>query len=186
MLTPSDFRKGLRIEVDGKPYEVIDYVHTKPGKGGALYRTRIKSLIDGRVLERTFKAGEPIPPADIDERPMQFIYKEGNDYVFMDLETYEQISLSADQLGRAVDFLTENLEVTVLYFKGEPLGVELPNFVVMEVVHTEPGVRGDTVSGGGTKPATVETGAVIQVPLFVEAGDRIKVDTRSGKYVERA
>jgi len=186
VLTPSDFRKGLRIEVDGEPFEVLDYMHTKPGKGGAFYRTRIRNLIDGRVFERTFKSGEPIPPADIDERSMQFIYKEGDDYVFMDLETYEQIFLPADQLGGAVDFLSENLKVTVLYFKGEPLGVELPNFVVLEVVHTEPGIRGDTVSGGGTKPATVETGAVIQVPLFIDVGDRIKVDTRNAKYVERA
>ena len=186
MYTPSDFKRGLRIEVDGEPSEVLDWMHVRPGKGGAYYKTRIKSLLDGRVLEKTFRAGEPIPPAGIDQRSMKYIYKDGDDYYFMDLETYEQVFLSSAQLESAMDYLIENLEVTILYFKDRPMGVELPNFVIMKVVHTEPGMRGDTVSGSVTKPATVETGATIQVPLFVEVGDRIRVDTRTGKYIERA
>lgn len=185
MYTPSDFKRGLRIEVEGEPFEVLDWVHVKPGKGGAYYKTRIKSMLDGRVLEKTFRAGEPIPPADIEQRRVRYIYRDADEYCFMDTETYEQIFLNAEQLGDAVDYLVENLEVSILYFKGRQIGVELPNFVVLTVTHTEPGVRGDTVSGSVTKPATLETGAQIQVPLFVEVGDKIKVDTRTGKYIER-
>lgn len=185
MYTPSDFKRGLRIEVEKEPFEVLDWMHVMPGKGGAYYKTRIKSMIDGRVLEKTFRAGESIPPADIEERRMKYIYKDADDYYFMDTETYEQTFLSLEQLGDAVDYLIENLEVSILYFKGQQMGVELPNFVTLTVVHTEPGMRGDTVSGNVTKPATVETNAKIQVPLFVEIGDKIRVDTRTGKYIER-
>jgi len=184
MYSTADFRKGLRIELDGEPYVIVDFQHVKPGKGGAFVRTKVKHLITGRVLDNTFRSGERIKRPDLMEREMQYLYREGDRYCMMDNETYEQIMLSGDQVGESRLFLTENLNLKVLLFNQQPVAMELPLFVELAVAQTEPGVRGDTASGG-TKPATLESGATIQVPLFINAGDRVRVDTRSGTYIER-
>jgi len=184
MYSTSEFRKGLNIELDGEPYVIVDFQHVKPGKGGAFVRTKIKNLLDGRVLEKTFRSGEKFEKPDVAEKNMQFLYEsEGNCY-FMDTESYEQIFFTKEQLGDKIDYLKENFVVDVLFFNGAPLGIELPNFVELSVAETEPDVRGDTASGGG-KPAKLETGAYITVPFFVNIGDKIKIDTRSGTYIER-
>jgi elongation factor P len=184
MYSTADFRKGLKIELDGTPYVIADFQHVKPGKGGAFVRTKLKNLVTGRVLDRTFRSGERVKRPDLMEREMQYLYREGDRFCMMDNESYEQLWLTAEQVGEARLYLTENLKVQVLFFYQQPLAVEVPNFVVLEVAQTEPGVRGDTATGG-TKPATLETGAVIQVPLFIHAGDRVRVDTRTGSYIER-
>jgi len=185
MYSTSDFRKGLKIEYNGEPYLMVDFQHVKPGKGNAFVRTRLKSLISGNVLEVTFKSGEKVNKPDLEEKEMQFLYSEGEKYYFMDNASYEQIFLNADKMGDAPKYLQENINVNMLFYKGDPIGLDLPNFVVLKVLETEPGIRGDTASGG-SKPATVETGAVIQVPFFINEGEAIKIDTRSGEYVERA
>lgn len=184
-VSTADFRKGLKIELEGEPYIIADFLHVKPGKGGAFVRTKLKSLVTGNVIDRTFRSGEKVQTPALDERNMQYLYKEGQVYNFMDSDTYEQLSLSADQLGADSNFLKENVQVRIVFHNGKPIGVELPFFVELTIVKTEPGVRGDTARGG-TKPATVETGAVIQVPLFLNEGDVIKIDTRTGEYIERA
>lgn len=184
MYSTADFRKGLKIEWEGTPYVIIDFQHVKPGKGGAFVRTKLKNLVTGRVIDQTFRSGERVEKPDLVEKDMQYLYQEDDRYCFMDNETYEQIFLTADQLGDSKDFLQDNLNLKVIYYKNEPITVELPTFVELTIAHTEPGVRGDTASGG-TKPATLETGAVIQVPLFLEVGDKVRVDTRTGTYVER-
>jgi len=181
----ADFRKGLKIELEGEPYVITDFLHVKPGKGGAFVRTKIRSLVTGNVIDRTFRSGEKVQTPALDERNMQYLYQEANAYHFMDNDTYEQFMLTADQLGDDNKFLPENVQVKIIFHNGKPIGVELPFFVELTIVKTEPGVRGDTARGG-TKPATVETGAVIQVPLFLNEGDVIKVDTRTGQYIERA
>jgi len=181
----ADFRKGLKIELEGEPYIITDFLHVKPGKGGAFVRTKLKSLVTGNVIDRTFRSGEKVQTPALDERNMQYLYREGEAYNFMDSDTYEQLSLTADQLGEDSNFLKENVQVRIVFHNGKPIGVELPFFVELTIVKSEPGVRGDTARGG-TKPATVETGAVIQVPLFLNEGDVIKVDTRTGEYIERA
>jgi len=183
-ISTSDFRRGLKIEWEGKPYEVLEYQHSKVAKGQATVRTKLRDLTTGRVLEVNFRSGDTFERPDLEEKEMQYLYQEGDRYVFMDLEVYDQIYLDRDQLGEAWKFLQENVTVRVLYYKGRPIGVELPNTVELRVVETEPGVRGDTVSGG-SKPAKLETGAVVQVPLFINEGDVIRVDTRTGEYVER-
>lgn len=185
MLSTSEFRKGLKIEIDGVPYTIVEFLHVKPGKGGAFVRTKIKNLMTGKVLDQTFRSGEKVEKPDLVEREMQFLYREGDTFHLMDNETYEQLALTAEQLGDAVMFLTENLNVKVLFFNQQPVTAEVPNFVELTVAQTEPGVKGDTASGG-SKPATLESGAVIQVPLFINEGDRLKVDTRTGNYIERA
>lgn len=185
MYSTSEFKKGLKIELDGVPYAIVEFLHVKPGKGGAFVRTKIKNLLTGKVLDQTFRSGEKVKRPDLVEREMQFLYREGDSFYLMDNENYEQLALTADQLGDAVVFLTENLNVKVLIFNQQPVTAELPNFVELTVAQTEPGVKGDTASGG-SKPATLETGTVIQVPLFINEGDRLKVDTRSGSYIERA
>lgn len=184
MYSTADFRKGLKIEWEGTPYIIIDFQHVKPGKGGAFVRTKMKNLITGRVIDQTFRSGEKVGKPDLQEKEMQYLYAEGDQYCFMDNESFEQIYLSAAQLGDSKDFLQDNLNLKVIYYKDQPITIELPTFVELEVTHTEPGFKGDTASGG-SKPATLETGAVIQVPLFIDVGDRLKVDTRSGSYVER-
>lgn len=184
MYTTADFKKGLKIEVDGTPFEIVDFLHVKPGKGGAFVRTKLKNLITGRLLDQTFRAGEKVERPDLEEKEMQYLYQEGEHYCLMDNETFEQLLLTAEQLGDSLNYLHDNLNLTVLFYKGQPISVELPTFVALTVTATEPGVRGDTASGG-TKPATLETGAVIQVPLFIEVGERVKVDTRTGTYIER-
>jgi elongation factor P len=182
-VSTAEFRKGLRIVLDGAPYSIVDFQHVKPGKGGAFVRTKLKHLRLGRVIDNTFRAGEKVELVDFDEKRMQYLYKDER-YHFMDLETYEQISLSPGEVGEARDFLKENIEVEILFIDGSPVTVELPNFIELAIVKTDPGIRGDTASGG-SKPATLETGAVVQVPLFLNVGDVVKVDTRSGEYLGR-
>ena len=184
MYSTSYFRKGLKIELDGAPYIIVDFLHVKPGKGGAFVRTKIKHLMTGRVLDQTFRSGERVKRPDLVEREMQFLYREGDNFYMMDNENFEQLAITAEQLGDGVLFLSDNLNVKVLIFNQQPVAVELPTFVELEVTETEPGVRGDTASGGN-KPATLESGAVVQVPLFINEGDRVKVDTRTGDYIER-
>lgn len=184
MVTPNQFKKGMKIEIDNEPYTVVDYQHIKMGRGGATVRTKMKSLLTGNVLEMTFKSDEKLKMPDFEEKEMQYLYKEGDVYYFMDTETYEQIPLNEETLGDNVLYLIENMDVIVQIFKGKVVGVNLPNFIEVEVVETEPGLKGDTVSGA-TKPAKILSGAVLQVPLFINIGDVIKVDTRTGIYIER-
>ena len=184
MYSTGDFRKGLKIELEGAPLVIVDFQHVKPGKGGAFVRTKLKHLITGRVIEQTFRSGEQVKRPDLLEREMQYLYREGDRYCLMDNETYEQIMLTGEQLGEARLFLVENLDLKVLFFNQQAVAVDLPTFVELAVAQTEPGVRGDTARGGA-KPATLESGAVIQVPLFINEGDRVKVDTRTGTYIER-
>ena len=185
MYSTSDFRKGLKVEIDGVPYQMVDHQFVKPGKGQAFSRTKLKSLLDGRVIDRTFKIVEKVKPADCSEHTMQYLYQDPDGYAFMDMESYDQIHISEEALGDTALWLAEEAEVTVLKYKGNPINVEVPNFVVLEIPHCEPGVKGDTATGA-TKPATLSTGAIVQVPLFVNQGEWLKVDTREGKYVERA
>jgi len=182
-VSTADFKKGLRIVFDGQPYQIVDFQHVKPGKGGAFVRTKLKHMRQGRVIDNTFRAGEKVELVDFEEKHMQYLYKDDR-YNFMDTETYDQISLSSDEVGDARDFLKENTEVDILFIDGSPVTVELPNFLELQIVKTDPGIRGDTASGGN-KPATLETGAVIQVPLFLNEGDIVKVDTRSWDYLGR-
>ena len=185
MISTNEFRTGLTIEVSGEIYSVIEFQHVKPGKGAAFVRTKLRNLRSGSVTEQTFRAGEKIATARIDKRKMQYLYTDGEKYVFMDTETYEQLELQADQIGEGIKYLKDNMEIDILLYNGEVIGVELPNFVILEVVETEPGVKGDTATGA-TKSATLETGAEVQVPLFIEVGNKLKIDTRKGQYLERA
>ncbi len=180
----SQFRNGLKIIVDGEPVAITYFQHVKPGKGGAFVRTKIKNLKTGRVLEKTFRSGEKVDEADVEDKKMQFLYRDGDSFVFMDNESYDQVPFSEDQVGDAVKFLIENLEVQVSFWKGAPISLEIPSFIEAEITQCDPGVKGDTASGA-TKPATIATGAVVQVPLFIKEGERIRVDTRTGDYVER-
>jgi len=184
MYSTAEFKKGLKIELDGTPYIMVDFQHVKPGKGGAFVRTKLKNLLTGRVLDQTFRSGERVKKPDLMEREMQYLYREGDRYCMMDNDNYEQIMLTEAQVGEARLYLIENLDLKVLFFNKEPVGVELPNFVELAVAQTEPGVKGDTAAGG-TKPAVLESGANIQVPLFINEGDRVKVDSRTGSYIER-
>jgi elongation factor P len=184
MYSTPDFRKGLRVEINGEPFTIVDFLHVKPGKGGAFVRTTLKSLISGNVLERTFRSGEKVDKPDLEEKEMQFLYESEGEFHFMDMATYEQLFLTSDQLGENKGYLQENVVCTVLFHNGKPLGVEVPIFVELPVAATEPGLRGDTASGG-SKPATMITGLVVQVPLFVNEGEVLKIDTRTGKYIER-
>lgn len=184
MYDTSNFKKGLKIEIEGKPFEVVDFLHVKPGKGGAFVRTKLRNMLTGRVVDQTFRSGEKIGKPDLQEKQMQYLYKDGNNYCLMDNETYDQVFLTQEQIGDTRLFLSENTTVSVMFFNEQPIGVELPLFVELTITETEPGVKGDTASKV-TKPATLETGAVIPVPIFLNPGDRIKVDTRNGAYVER-
>ncbi len=180
----SQFRNGLKIELDGEPFTIVYFQHVKPGKGGAFVRTKVKNLKTGRVLDRRFRSGEKVEAADIDDRKMQFLYRDGDQLVFMDSDSYDQIPFSNDQVGDAKKYLIENLVVDVLFWRGQPINIELPAFIEAAVTECEPGIKGDTASGA-TKPATLETGAIVQVPLFLKERERIRVDTRTGEYVER-
>jgi elongation factor P len=184
VIDTTDFRKGLKIEVEGDPFEIIEFQHVKPGKGGAFVRTRIKSLLTGNTLDRTFRAGDKVGRPDIDEREMQYLYAQGDEYYFMDSRSYEQTFITAEILGEARNFLKENIVVSVLLYRGKALGVSLPNTVDLKVTTCDPGVRGDTVSGA-TKPATMETGYVVNVPLFINEGDVLRIDTRTGEFKGR-
>jgi len=184
MITAGDFKNGITFEMDGQIYQVVEFQHVNPGKCAAFVRTKLKNIITGATVERTFNPTDKMPKAHIERKDMQYLYNDGNLYYFMDTETYEQIPLSADQLGDALKFVKENMNVKILSHKGNVFGVEPPTFVELEVIHTEPGFKGDTATGA-TKPATVETGATIKVPLFVNTGDIIRIDTRTGEYMER-
>ncbi|HKA87803.1 MAG TPA: elongation factor P [Haliangiales bacterium] len=184
MYDTSDIRKGLKVLIDGNPYTIVEFQFVKPGKGAAFTRTKFKNLVTGAVIERNIRSGEKLEPANVEERKMQFLFREGEDFVFMDSASYEQTHVSAEIIGDDWKFLKDNLECSVLFFNDRPVGASLPNFVSMKIVKTEPGVRGDT-SGNVTKPATVETGGEVQVPLFVKEGEYIRIDTRTGEYIER-
>ncbi|MGA1624994.1 MAG: elongation factor P [Prochlorothrix sp.] len=184
MISSNDFRTGTTIEIDGAVWRVVEFLHVKPGKGSAFVRSKLKNVKTGNVVERTFRAGESVPSATIEKRSMQHTYKEGDQYVFMDLESYEEARLGVNQIGDQVKYLKEEMEVNVLFWNEQVLEVELPNSVVLEVTQTDPGVKGDTATGG-TKPAIVETGAQEMVPLFISTGERIKIDTRNDSYLGR-
>jgi elongation factor P len=184
MYSTAEFKKGLKIELEGVPYVIVDFQHVKPGKGGAFVRTKMKSLLSGRVLDQTFRSGEKVKKPDLVERGMQYLYRDGDRYCMMDNETFEQVMLTEEQVEEARLYLTENLDVQILFFNQQPVAVEIPTFVELAVTQTEPGFKGDTAAGG-TKPATLESGVTIQVPLFIGEGDRVKVDTRTGTYIER-
>ncbi len=184
MISTADFRNGARLLVEGEPYYIVEFQHVKPGKGGAFVRTKLKSYKTGNVLDRTFRSGERFDEPDLEEREMQFLYAAGDTYTFMDTESFEQFSYEKKQLGDNADLLKENMISKILVYKHEPIAVELPIFIELKVVDADPGVRGDTASGGN-KPAVVETGAIIKVPLYLEIGEVIKIDTRTREYVER-
>jgi elongation factor P len=183
-VSTTEFRNGLKIEIDGEPYVIVEFQHVKPGKGGAFVRTKFKSLKSGNVTDKTFRAGEKVDVPDLQEKTMQYLYGADKDRVFMDTTSYEQVSLNEKQLGDSINYLKENMEIKVLYHKGMPINIEVPMFVELVIAKTDPGVRGDTASGG-SKPATLETGAVVKVPLYMNEGDVIKVDTRTGTFIER-
>ena len=185
MITSNDFRPGVTIEIDGQVWQVVEFQHVKPGKGAAFVRTKLKNVINGGVVERTFRPTEKFPAARIDRVDMQYLYADGDLYNFMDVNTYEQIALSSDVVGDALKFVKENETVKVCSYNGKVFSVEAPLFVELEITDTEPGFKGDTATGA-TKPATLETGAQINVPLFVNQGDRVKIDTRTGEYLSRA
>ncbi len=184
MYSTTDFRKGLKIEMNGEPFLIVDFQHVKPGKGTAFVRTRLKSLVTGLVIDQTFRSGDKVDKPDLEEKEMQFLYQEGGEYHFMDTHSYEQIFLTADQLGENKDFLKENLVIKALFHNRKPIGVEIPMFIDLKVIKSEPGIKGDTATGV-TKPATLESGAVVQVPLFVEEGDILRIDTRTRAYITR-
>ncbi|MGD0454819.1 MAG: elongation factor P [Solirubrobacteraceae bacterium] len=186
MISTNQFKNGNHIEVDGTVFKILEFQHVKPGKGGAFVRTKLRRASDGNVIDRTFRAGEKFRPVHTESRTMQYLYADGTDAHFMDTESFEQLAIPERTVQDALRWITPSSEVDVLFIDGEPGDVQLPSAVDLEVSQTDPGLRGDSVSGGGTKPATLETGAVIQVPLFVEPGQRIRVDTRSGDYVARA
>ncbi len=186
VITTNQFKNGNHIEVDGTIFKIVDFQHVKPGKGGAFVRTKLRRVSDGNVIDRTFRAGEKFRPVRTESKKMQFLYADGTDAHFMDTDSYEQIAISESSIADELRFMPPSSEVDMLVVDGEPSDVQLPSAVDLEVTQTDPGVRGDSVSGGGSKPATLETGAVIHVPLFVEPGQRIRVDTRSGEYVARA
>ncbi len=184
MVSTNDFRTGLTIDLDGEAYQVIDFQHVKPGKGSPFVRSKLKNLRTGAVIEKTFNAGEKIPRARVERREVQYLYNDGGAYYFMDMENYDQLPLTREQLGDAVNFLKENMTLHIVMYQGRSIGVDLPNYVELKVIETAPGIRGDTATGG-SKPATLETGYVVQVPLFVNTGDVLQVDTRTGLYLKR-
>ena len=186
MITTNQFKNGTHIEVDGATFKILDFQHVKPGKGGAFVRTKLRRLPDGAVLDKTFRAGEKFRPIRTETRRMQFLYTDGTDAHFMDLESYEQLSLPEDSVAESLQWIVPNEEIELLYVDEEPTDVQVPSAVELAVTETEPGVRGDTASGGGEKAATLESGVAVRVPLFVNVGDRVRVDTRSGAYVSRA
>ena len=184
MISVNDLKTGLTLEIDGGLWNVVEFMHVKPGKGAAFVRTKLKNAESGNVIEKTFRAGEKVAKATLDKRDMQYLYKEGNDYVMMDLESYEQIGVSADKIGEGVKYLKENMNVAILLHGTNIIGIDIPNFVELEVIDTPPAEKGNTAQGG-TKPATLETGAVVNVPFFVTNGTIIRVDTRTNEYLDR-
>ena len=185
MATTNDLKNGMTVNLDGQLWNVIEFQHVKPGKGGAFVRTKMRSVLSGKVVEKTFNAGVKVEVAQVDKRDMQFLYKDGEDFMFMDSTNYDQISISKQTVGDAVDYLLENADAIVAMHEGNPLFIELPASVELKITYTEPGLQGDR-SSGGTKPATVETGITIQVPLFIKQDEKVLVDTRTGAYLGRA
>lgn len=185
MISVNDFKTGLTIVVDGVLYRVLDFQHVKPGKGAAFVRSKLRNLRNGSVNEKTFRAGEKVEKAQIDNKKMQYLYASGDQHVFMDTDSYEQLELSENQIEYELKYLRENMEIHIIQYQGETLGVELPKSVELEVTETEPGIKGDT-SGGGSKTATLETGLVVTVPLFINVGDKLIINTDEGSYVSRA
>ena len=179
-----EIRKGTKLVQDGDPWVVTEYQFVKPGKGQALYKCKMKNMVTGALVDRTYRSGEKFEKADLEEHRVQYLYTDGEEYHFMNNESYEQFAMRADQVGESANFLYENLDVDMLFFNGGPIGITLPNFVELEITQSDPGVKGDTASNT-TKPATLSTGYVVQVPLFIDEGEWVKVDTRTGAYVER-
>jgi elongation factor P len=184
MYSASDLRKGLKIQIDGEPYIVVDFQFSKPGKGQALYRTKLRNMVTGNQFDRTFRSNDKFEKAPLEERTMQYLYSQGDEFHFMDTKNYDQIAISREQMGDDVNFLIDNMEVQILLFNSRPIGVTLPNFVSLTVTTADPWAKGDT-SGSDSKPVTVETGYVLQVPPFIEEGDKIQIDTRTGYYMTR-
>ena len=184
MATTNDLKNGMVLNLDGQLWAIVEFQHVKPGKGGAFVRTKLKSVLSGKVVDRTFNAGVKVDTANVDKRSMQYLYREGADFVFMDMQSYDQIHVPSETVGKGADYMLENQEAVVALHDGTPLYVELPAAVELTVSYTEPGLQGDR-STGGTKPATLETGAELAVPLFITTGEKIKVDTRSGEYLGR-
>jgi elongation factor P len=186
VISTNQFKNGTHVEVDGTVFKIVEFQHVKPGKGGAFVRTKLKRVDDGAVIDRTFRAGEKFRPIRTETRKMQFLYADGTDAHFMDTETFEQLPIPEDAVGDSLNWVMPNEEVDLLYVDERPTEVQVPSAVELTVSETEPGLRGDTASGGGDKPATLESGVTVRVPLFVNVGDRVRVDTRSGEYVSRA
>jgi elongation factor P len=186
VISTNQFKNGTHIDIDGVVFKIVEFQHVKPGKGGAFVRTKLKRLADGAAIDRTFRAGEKFRPIRTETRKMQYLYSDGTDAHFMDSETYDQVAIAEADLGDSLKWVVENQEVELLYVDEKPSDVQVPSAVEMAVTETDPGLKGDTVSGGGDKPATLESGVVVRVPLFVNVGDRVRVDTRSGDYVSRA
>jgi len=185
MISVNDLKTGLTLELDNGLWSVVEFLHVKPGKGAAFVRSKLKNVVTGQVVEKTFRAGEKVAKAMLDRREMQYLYQEGNEYVLMDTENYEQLQVSKDNIGDGVKYLKENMNVQVMMHEGKIIGVDIPAHVVLEVVDTPPSEKGNTAQGG-TKPATLETGAVVNVPFFISNGDKIRVDTRTNEYLDRA
>jgi elongation factor P len=186
VISTNQFRNGNHIDVDGVIFKILEFQHVKPGKGGAFVRTKLRRASDGAVIDRTFRAGEKFRPVHTEARKMQFLYADGTEAHFMDVSSYEQLAIPEDTLADPLRWIEPSAEVDMLFIDGQPADIQLPSAVDLEIAETEPGLRGDTASGGGTKPAKLQTGAQIQVPLFIEAGERVRVDTRTGDYVSRA
>lgn len=184
MISVNDFKTGATIELEGQVWQVVDFQHVKPGKGAAFVRAKLKNVRTGGVIERTFRAGEKVPRAHLDKREMQYLYSDADGYVFMDNQSFEQLSVSSEQLGEGIKWLKENMNIQIVLYNEAIIGLDMPNFVELLVAETEPGIKGDTATGA-TKKATLETGAVVNVPLFVETGDILRIDTRSGEYMDR-
>ena len=186
MISTNQFKNGAHIEVEGVIYRIVDFQHVKPGKGGAFVRTKLRRHADGSVIDKTFRAGEKFRPIHTETRKMQYLYDSGDVQVFMDNQSYDQLELPSDVAGKAMKWVLANDEVDILFVDEQPAGVQVPSAVDLTVTQTDPGLKGDTASGGGQKPATLETGVVVQVPLFIEEGEKVRVDTRTGEYVSRA
>lgn len=184
MYDTSDIRKGLKVLMDGNPFTIVDFQFVKPGKGTAFTRTKFKNLLTGAIIEKNIRSGEKLEPANVEEKAMQYLYADGDDYIFMDKQSYDQVNISGDVIGRDTDLLLDNLDCTVLFFNDRPVGLSMPTFIEVKITRADPAVKGDTATNV-TKPVTLETGAEVQVPLFINEGDKIKVDTRSREYVER-
>ena len=184
MISTADFKRGRKIQYKGAPCEIVEFQHAKMGRGGALVKTKLRNLFTGAILDDTFRSGEKFEPANLEEKKMEYLYEQDGMHYFMDNETYEQITLTQEQFAEASKWTRDNTVVTVLYFKGEPVSIDPPMFVELEVAETDPGFKGDTASGG-TKPATLETGTTVKVPFHINVGDKLKIDTRTGEYIER-